>query len=139
MSSGDLRLALIREALGLRPDDQIPGALPAWRDNKPCAGRTLGLSRAKTYELCQQGTFPVPLLPYGGNGKNDYRVSTFRVLQLLGLDGEGRVDAQGSSAEVLPFLASAGESPNGRHEGEEPLVLRSTLGAGGSSSSGDSQ
>ena len=46
------------------------------------AGRALGLGRTKTYELAQQGEFPVPVLRLG----TQYRVRRADLLDLLGIE-----------------------------------------------------
>lgn len=45
------------------------------------AGRALGISRTKTYELARAGQFPVRLLPLGKR----YRVAQADLLRALGL------------------------------------------------------
>ncbi len=59
-------------------------ALPAAVD-LTTAGRALGLGRTKTYELAQQGEFPVQLLRIG----TAYRVVTAELLELLQVRPDG--------------------------------------------------
>jgi hypothetical protein len=107
--SGDLLLAIARDALGLGHEEPVPLTLPVWHDEKPCAGRVLGMGRVLSYDLARTGGFPVPLLPLGGNR---YRVSTYAVLALL--NGVEAPDAPPPA--VIPLVRRAGAGLPGEDE-----------------------